>query len=374
MLRDQFPIFEKKIFINSCSKGALADSVARAYEQYLHDWATEGSPWEHWVGQLETLRSQFAAFVNASPDEIAVKTSVSDAVNAIASALDFSGGRNRIVVSDFEFPTTAQIWHAQAERGAEIVHVPEADNTTIPLEHYAQAIDDRTALVQIAQVCYRNGAKQDVEAIIELAHENGALVLLDAYQALGTLRHDLHALKADFVVGGALKYMLASAGLAFLYVRANLIESLYPTATGWFAQDDIFAMDIYGNDPSPTARRFESGTPPNPVIYAGIAGLELLQKVGIDSVAAHIDTLTAAIRAEAEAAGYQVVTPAQHGALMAIRSTDVTQLVGRLAEDDIIVSSRDGNLRISPHFYNTLADIEALFAAMRRYEHLLAVA
>lgn len=370
MLRDRFPIFQHKIYINSCSKGALSTNVRAAYEQYMQDWDEQGSPWGLWVENMETLRSNFARFINAKPDELAVKTSVSDAVNALASSLDFRQ-RNKIVVDDFAFPTTAQIWHAQSTRGAEIVHVPELENATIPLEHYANVIDENTLLVSLTQVCYRHGARQDIKPIVDLAHERGALVMLDSYQALGTFPIDVQAYDVDFLVGGVLKYMLGSAGLAFLYVNEQHIPNLYPTATGWFAQADIFAMDIYNHKPSPTARRFESGTPSNPNVYAALAGLALIEEVGIAAIEQQIIELTGAIKQGARNRGYHVVTPDLHGAMIAIKSNDVEQLVGCLAAENIVVSSRDGNLRISPHFYNDFSDIDALMDGLAKYSHLL---
>ena len=363
MLRDHFPIFETKTYLNSCSKGALSLEVKAAYEEYLQDWETLGSPWELWVGKLEEARAVFADFINAKPIEVAVTTSVSAAVSALASALDFSGERNRVVVSDFEFPTVAQIWHAQAPRGAQVVHIPE-ENGMIPLAHYASRVDERTALVSFAHVCYRNGAMQDVKAVTELAHRRGALVLLDAYQSLGTMPIDAKALGVDVLVGGALKYLLGSSGLAFMYMREELIEKLEPTTTGWFAQADIMALDIYAHDPSSSARRFESGTPPNPNLYAGLAGLKLVQSVGADAIAAHLRELTDALKGGARERGFCVATPDEHGAMVAVKVRDAEAQVAKLAERGVIVSSRDGNVRVSPHFYNTLEDVTRLLDAL----------
>ena len=368
MLRDHFPIFETKTYLNSCSKGALSTEVKAAYEQYLQDWETLGSPWELWVGKLEQTRTAFANLVNAHPDEIAVVTSVSAAVSALASALDFHSERNRVVVSDFEFPTVAHVWHAQAARGAEVVHVPE-EVGVIPLEHYADRIDERTALVSLAQVCYRNGARQDAKAVTEMAHRHGALALLDAYQSLGTMPIDVKALGVDVLVGGSLKYLLGSAGLAFMYVREGL--ALEPTATGWFAQSDIMALDIYAHAPSKSARRFESGTPPNPNLYAGLAGLELVQSVGTEAVAAHLREITDALKNGARERGWRLTTPNDHGALVALKSPAVETLVGKLAEKNVIVSSRDGNLRVSPHLYNTLEDVNYLLDCLADHPDLL---
>jgi len=372
-LRDRFPIFQTKTYFNSCSQGALSTDVQHAYAQYLKDWDEKGSPWELWVERSETARQAFAGLINADANEVADCTSVSAGVSALASALDFGGARNKVVVSDFEFPTIAQIWHAQEARGARVVHVPAAGNV-IPLERFADAIDERTKIVSITHVCFRNGSKLDVPAIVEMAHRKGALVLLDAYQTLGTLPIDVKMLKVDFLAGGVLKYLLASAGLAFLYVRKEFIPDLRPTSIGWFSQANIFAMDIYANTPSPTARRFESGTPPIPSIYAGIAGMKLIQSAGLEKIEAHLREITGAIKEGAMRRGFNLaspVDPAKHGALITLRSHKVDLLVKRLEADGVITSSRDDNLRISPHLYNDQRDVDVLMDCLTKHKDLL---
>jgi selenocysteine lyase/cysteine desulfurase len=372
-IRNHFPIFKDKIYLNSCSQGALSHEVRQAYADYLHDWDEKGSPWEYWVERMEAARHAFAGLVNAETSEVAVTTSVSAGVSALASAFDFSGERNKIVVSDFEFPTIAQIWHAQAARGAEVVHVPAAGNI-IPLSYFEDAIDERTALVSITHVCFRNGAKLDIPGIVEIAHRKGALVLVDSYQALGTMPVDVKKLKVDFLVGGVLKYLLASAGLAYLYVRKDLLNGLNPTAVGWFSQSNIFAMDIYANSPHPTARRFESGTPPVPNIYAAVAGIKLIQSIGVENIERQIGELTGAIKEGIMQRGFNLVSPVdptKHGALITVRSHKVDLLVKWLAKDNIITSSRDDNLRISPHFYNDMHDVDCLIDALSKHRDLL---
>lgn len=372
-IRARFPIFQSKIYLNSCSQGALSLDVKQAYEAYMRDWDERGSPWEYWVERQEAARNAFAGLVNADPNEVAVTTSVSAGVSALASAFDFSGERNKVVISDFEFPTVAQIWHAQEARGAQVVHVPAAGNR-IPVQRFEDAIDERTAIVSITHVCFRNGAMLDVPEIVKLARRKGALVLLDSYQALGTMPIDVKKLKVDFLVGGVLKYLLASAGLAYLYVRKDLIPYLNPTTMGWFSQANIFAMDIYRNTPAPTARRFESGTPPVPNIYAALAGIKLVQSVGLDKIQCHIRELTSAIKEGAMRRGFNLVSPAdpeKHGALITLRSHKVDLLVKWLERDGIITSSRDNNLRISPHIYNTLEDVDCLMDCLTKYRDLL---
>ena len=267
LLRSRFPVLGKKTYLNSCAYGAMATDVMEALDRYCTDRLEKGTDWQYWVEQSDAVRDGVARLLGATANEIAVTASASAGINAIASSLDFTAGRNKIVISDYEFPTSGQIWYAQEARGAEIVRVAEQDGTISP-DAFESVVDEETRIVAVTQVCYRNGARLDIPAIAEIAHRHGALLLVDGYQGLGTVEFDVNTAGADLVVGGMLKYLLGTAGIGFLYVRESLIADLVPTFTGWFAQADIFAMDHTRNDPAPTARRFEMGTPPVPNCYA----------------------------------------------------------------------------------------------------------
>jgi selenocysteine lyase/cysteine desulfurase len=372
--RHRFPIFDHRLYINSCSQGALSDSVRAAYQQYLEDWDEKGAPWEYWVERQEAARASIARLINAAPEEIGVTTSLSAGVSALASGLRFTR-RSKVVITDWEFPTIGQIWHAQEARGARVTHVPAASDGTIPLEHFEQAIDDDTLIVSITQVCYRNGAMVDVPAVVELAHERGALVLLDSFQAIGSLPVDVAELGVDFLGAGVLKYLLGSAGLGFFYCRRDLVERIWPTQTGWFADENIFAMDHTDYSPAHTAARFQSGTPPVPAIYAGIAGIELMQEIGIAATREHVNGLNARLLEGVDELGASVATPRaseQRGALICVRSTDAPALVAALDSEGIVTSDRDSNLRLSAHCYNTAEDIDTVLGALRRHRKLLA--
>jgi selenocysteine lyase/cysteine desulfurase len=365
-IRHRFPIFERLCYINSCSQGALSDAVRESYENYLRDWDEKGAPWDYWVERTESARAAFARLINAEPDEIAVTTSLSAGVSALASGLRYAK-RSKIVTTDLEFPTIGQIWHAQESRGARVVHVP--------LDGFDQAIDDDTAVVSITHVSYRTGEMIDVKEVVWLAHERDALVLLDAYQSVGSVPLDVKELGVDFLAAGALKYLLASAGLGFFYCRRELWEQAWPTATGWFADQDIFQMDAWDYSPSPTARRFQSGTPPIPSIYAGIAGIELMEEIGVEETREHVLHLNDHLVAGVDELGGTVVTPREperHGALICVKSNDVNELVAALGREGIVTSERDSNLRISAHAYNSLEDIDLVLEALAQHKKLLA--
>jgi len=373
--RGDFPIFEHTVYANSCSQGALSLRVRAAAEEWLAGWDENGAEWEFWVERNEAARSGFAGLIHAPTDEVAVTTSVSQGVSALVSALRFDGERNRIVISDFEFPTVGQIAHAQALRGAEIVRVmPEADGT-IPPERFAEALDERTALVCCTAVSFRTGHRHDVAAIAGIAHANGALVLADSYQAVGALEIDVRALGADIVTGGTVKYLLGSAGLAFMWVRGTLLTTLIPTQTGWFADEDIFAMSIADYSPHATARRFDSGTPPVPSLYPGTAGMELIAEVGVAAIEAHIRGLVDRLLTGLDELGATVATPRgerEYGPLICVVSTDPNALVAALAEQRIVTSTRDSNLRVSLHLYNIEEDVDRILEALAANRALLA--
>jgi selenocysteine lyase/cysteine desulfurase len=374
-VRDEFPIFEHTIYANSCSQGALANRVRAAAETWLEGWDENGAEWDYWVERNEAARTAFAGLLHAEPDDVAVTTSVSQGVSALVSALDLSGERNRIVISEYEFPTVGQIAHAQELRGAEVVHVRPEPDGRIPLEHFAEAIDERTALVCCTAVSFRSGHRHDVSAIAELAHARGAPLLADSYQAIGALELDVRTLGADVVTGGTVKYLLGSAGLGFMWLRESLRTELLPTQTGWFADEDIFEMSIADYSPHPTARRFDSGTPPVPSLYPGVAGMELVAEVGVPAIEAHVRALVDRLLAGLDELGATVATSRranEYGPLICVVSTDPSALVAALGAENIVTSTRDSSLRISLHLYNVEEDVDRILGGLRRNGHLLA--
>lgn len=372
-LRARFPLLAEHGFINSCSYGLMSTDVEAAWLRYIADRHRHGSHWETWVGQYEELRAEFAALLGADSAEIAVTASASAGINSVASALRFDGGRDGIVITDLEFPTNAQIWFAQSTRGGRVTQVGQTGNASL-MERLEEVIDERTRIVAITHVCYRNGERLDVAAIARMAKAKGALVLVDGFQAIGTMPIDMRDIDCDFYVGGTLKYLLGAAGIAFLYARSSTTAGLQPTATGWFAQEDTHAMDHTAHLPAQDARRFEGGTPPIPNVYAARAGLKIIAEVGLPNIAPRIARFTARIAEQANWLGIPMATPddpAQRGAMVALRSHDAPAMVTALHAADIVTSSRDGNVRLSPHFYNEENDIDQAFEVISRHRALM---
>lgn len=374
LYRSEFPLFEKLTYVNSCSHGALANSVKAAFGTYISTLEEKGSAWNDWVTQQEILRKLIAQFLSAKSEEIAITTSASAGVNALATALNFSGKRNKIITTNNEFPTMGQIWHAQESRGAKVVHIPSNADLTVDTQSLINAIDEETLLVAIAHVCYRNGVRTDIQPIIEAAHKMGALVVLDAYQSVGSLSLNVNEINADFIVGGLQKYMLAVPGVGFMYARQSTTSALKPTVTGWFAAEDIFAMKIDSYQPAQHARRFENGTPNVAPLYPATAALEFMLKVGILKIEKYVAEIHSEFRDGITKIGGKVVTPANpehHGSLLAVASKDENAHVAALEEIGIVTSCRDGNVRISPHFYNNQDDVKKVIDGFTKTSALL---
>ncbi len=372
-VRSRFKIFQRKIYLNTCSQGALSDAVQTGLENYIASWHEQGSPWELWVERYEAARNAFARFIHAAPEEVAIITSASAGINSIASALDFRD-RRKVVLGEFEFPTMGHVWLAQRARRADVQFV-KAEGNRIPAARYEQMIDRETLIVPLTHVCFKNGFRAEVGAITRMAHASGALVMLDDYQDCGTRPVDVKATDLDFYVTGTLKYLLGPPGLAFMYVRKELVPSLVPTVTGWFAQANPFTYDPEHIDLSPTARRFESGSPPVPNVYAAMPGIQLLSEIGMQNVEAHIKELTQALLARVRDFGVHAKTPADSaGPLVVLQSTDSNLLLQKLAERDIVASNRHDGLRLAFHVYNTMDDVEAVMEILKANINLLSPA
>lgn len=368
--RTQFPTLERLAYLSSGSYGLLHPTVEEAFADYLEQRKATGADWDAWIEVCDETRALMARLLNVGTDEIAITGAASDGMNAVACSLDFPASRNRIVMSTYEFPTSGQIWHAQAAAGAEIVPVPEGEDGLISAEAMEAAIDERTRLVVMSHVCFRHGARfsdETVRRVARKAHAHGALILLDIYQSVGSLDIDVRDLEVDFAVGGMLKYLLGCAGAGFLYVRRSVADSLRPRTSGWFSQEPDNMMNIFAHRPGPGAIRFQGGTPPVPACFAARAGLRIIMDIGTSAIAAQNRMLTGYAADRLADAGIVVRTPredALRGPMVAISSPADNELVEALAERGVVTSCRAGNVRAGFHFYNNRRDADRLVDAI----------
>jgi kynureninase len=274
-----------------------------------------------------------------------------------------------VILSELDFPTDGHVWLAQRSRGAEIEWLRSPDGLTIPLDAYDRAIDDRTALVMVNRVLYRSSALLDAKEVCRIARERGAYSFVDDYHGIGIVPLDLHDLGCDFYTAGVLKWLCGGPGLAFLYARRDLLPSLEPQVTGWFATAEPFSFDTEHLAYHPTARRLEHGTPPAPVVFIAQGGLDVISEVTPERIRARQGELTDHVIARAEGFGLPVRTPRDREARGGVVNVGVGPEAGKicraLLERDVCTDFRGDGLRISPHFFNTEADIDRCFEELR---------
>jgi kynureninase len=367
--RDEFPILSRKTYLNSCSLGALSQRAESRIGQFHEDWHNYGaSAWyEIWLGRLAELRDRVSRMLHVQAGELAITHSTSAALSSVASAIDYTK-RNKVVVAELDFPTLPYQWLSRP--GVEVVFVPSDDGATISPERFAEVVDERTALVATSHVYYATGAIQDLRRIADIAHRSGALLLVDAYQGIGQLPTDPIKSDVDIYVAGPLKWLLGGPGLAYLYVRAELIEKLTPQLAGWFGARNQFAFDARHFEFRDDARRFELGTPALHMVHSALGGQEIIDEVTVPGIRARNAYLTELLIEKARAAGFRIrgaQTPAARSAIVMIALDDPAGAVKRLGDQGIIIDYRPGHVRVSPHFYNLENELDVVIDALVRW-------
>lgn len=366
--RPRFPIFERRRYLNSNSLGALSRRSVELRRRFERDWHELGAAawYDRWMERLDDVRAGFAATVGGRREEVALMPSVSAALTAVAGALDF-GERPRVVVSELDFPTVAYQFLSRRRRGVEVEIVESPDGIRVPLERFAEAVDERTALVATSHVYFTTGAVQDVEALSDLCHERGALLMVDAYQSNGQVPIDAPGWGLDMLVSGALKWLLGGPGLAYLWVRPDLSERLEPTTLSWFGVRDQFEFDPRRPEPREGARRFEMGTPAVGAAFTAAGGLEVVREAGIRRIHRRDRFLASDLAERLRSAGRDLriaPDPDERSALVLARHPAPADAVEALAAEGIVADARPGCVRFSPHFYNTVADNRAAVDAL----------
>jgi kynureninase len=362
--RDRFPILADTTYLINHSLGAMPAGAEDRLAEYAHAWKTRGvRAWgEGWWDLPLTVGDQIARIVGGAPGTVAMHQNVTVAEGVVLSCFGFEGERRRVVYEAGNFPSVRYLYQAQAGRGAEIV-VSDDDGGVI------DAIDERTLLVPVTHVLYRDGRIQDVEAIVRRAHDAGAYVVLDAYQSAGTVPLDVTALGVDFAVGGSVKWLCGGPGAGWLYVRPDLIERLEPALVGWRAHARPFAFEPELEYAEGIAR-FLTGTPNVPALYAATAGYDLVEEVGVDAIRAHSQRQTSLLLELVAAAGFESDSPrdpAERGGTVVVRTPEFEAVGKELGERGIICDFRpDVGIRLGPHFFTT--DDELRFAVAQLAE------
>jgi kynureninase len=360
-LRAEFPLLERYIYLNACSLGPLPRRGHAALARYAQDWDEKGTPvwFSDWLPLLERLRGRVAELLHAPAGSTAIAPSVSVALTTLASGLPLAPGRDKILVGGLDFPTVGHQWLSRP--GFEVEFVPSEDGTTIPPEAFAERIDERTALVATTHLFYTTGYIQDVRAIANAAHAKGALCLIDGYQTCGCVPLDVAAMDCDAFVGGCLKWLSGGPGTAFLYVRPDLMPQMRPQGTGWFATRDPFSFTLQELTFADDGRRLETGTFAVACNYAGLAGLELILEVGVENIQERLRDLTDRILERCDEAGVKTFTPRERERRCGIVTLECDRpeaVEAELHAAGVIVDSRPGRVRLSPHWCVTEAELE----------------
>jgi kynureninase len=352
--RKEFPILETSTYLISNSLGAMPRAVRESLAAYADAWAVRGvTAWEEWWDMPIGVGDLLAPILGCAGREISLHQNVTITQAVVASCFDPKPPRNRVVFSDMEFPSVKYFW--QAQKDVEIVIVP-SDGVTVPLERTLAAIDERTLLVPMSHVLFRSAFIQDAAAIIRHAHSVGATVILDCFQAAGTIPINLKELDADFCVGGVLKWLCGGPGVSYLYVRSDLRAKLEPRLTGWMAHQRPFQFEST-QDLAGDSFRYLNGTPQIPAIYAAIPGLKMIGEVGVEAIRRKSMRQTALLLDAAMDRGFPVTAPrdpAQRAGTVAINVANGYHVCQELIRRKFMVDYRpNAGVRVSPHFYNT---------------------
>lgn len=358
-VRANFPILERRTYLNSCSLGALSTRSGAYLDEFQERWHDMGaSAWyRHWLGRVEDLRGRVANFWGSTPEEVALLPSVSAALSVITQSVPVAD-RNRVICTELDFPTLAYQWAVKPE--IELVVLKSPDGIRIDPEQFAAAVDERTLFLATSHVFFTTGYEQDIRRLAEIAHGAGAYCLIDGYQGAGQVPLTLSETGVDFYAGGPLKWLCGGPGLAYLYVCEELIQKLEPRITSWFATNRQFDFDLEGFEYRPDARRFEMGTPSLPTVHTALGGQELIDEVGIGTIVARNRRLTDRLICGATDAGLRlrVPEPEHRTAIVMVHHDDPPGAVRHLATHGVIVDHRPGFVRVSPHYYNTEGEVD----------------
>ena len=362
--RGEFPILGTCTYLVSHSLGAMPTRTERHLATFTREWGTRGvRAWhEGWWDVGRVTGDLLAPTIGAAPGTISMHQNATVAQSIITSCFSFDGPRRRIVVQDLDFPSNHYLFHGFERYGAEVVTVPSDDRVRGRIDRVVDAIDERTALVNLSLVLFRSAHLQDVTPVIERAHQVGACVVLDLYQVAGAVPVDVTALGVDFAVGGSVKWLCGGPGAGYLYVRPDLMHDLRPAVVGWAGHAAPFQFEPGPITYAEGLERFQSGTPNVPSLYSARGGYEIVAEIGVPAIREKSLRLTRRLMNAAQERGWILNTPDgdhERGASVVIDVPDGAAVTQALIARDVIVDHRPGaGIRIAPHFYNTEDEID----------------
>jgi len=370
--RSEFPILEKTVYLISHSLGAMPKQTYDRLHEYAETWATRGvRAWaEGWWEMPVSVGNEVAKIIGADPGSVVMHQNVSICQSLILSCLNPTPQRNKIVYSELNFPSVMYVYEAHARDGRlQIETVKSDDGITVPLERMLAAIDETTLLVPFSHVLFKSAFLQDAKAIIDRAHEVGAMVVLDTYQSAGTVPFSVKELNADFATGGSVKWLCGGPGAGYLYVRPDLQSKLEPKTTGWMAHEAPFAFDTELRYAS-NITRFLHGSPAIPALYAAQSGYKIINEIGVENIRKKSVRQTEYLIRLAEEAGFSVTSPRDsrnRAGTITVAHENSSAIAKELVRREFIIDYRPGaGVRISPHFYTTDRELELVIEEMKK--------
>lgn len=369
--RAEFPALEKSVYMVSHSLGAMPRRAYGYLKAYADLWVGKGiNAWEDWLPEVDLAAERIGRVIGAPKGTMVMATNVSQIQALVASCLDYSGARRKVVYSDLNFPTVSYVWQEERRRGAEVVVVPSTDGVHAPMEGLLEAIDERTLIVPISHVLFRSSAIKDVPAIVERAREVGAMVLLDCYQSTGTVPLDVVDLGVDFACGGSVKWLCGGPGAAYLYVRKDRTSQFQPRTTGWFGHEKPFQFTMPEQRYAEGVWRYMGGTPAVAALYQARAGVEIVGEIGVQAIRQKSLAQTGRIVAACDEAGYRLNTPRapeQRGGTVCFDFDGSERVAKALNQTGFLCDHRpQAGIRVSPHFYTTDDEVERFMAEVAR--------
>jgi cysteine desulfurase/selenocysteine lyase len=366
-IRELFPVTQEKIYLDTAYVSPYALPVIQASQQYLEDRkAGNSGRVEDWMGVLQTAREKLASIIGASRDEIALTTNTTEGTNIVANMLDLKPGDN-IVWDEMDHSTNKLVWTNLAERKGAECRIVKSKAGTTSFEDYERVVDRRTRVISISLVTHNSGYRYDLEAMANLAHANGAFLHVDAAQAAGSIQIDAHQSGVDFLTAGTYKWLLGPAGLAFFYIRSDLIPQLEPLYRGWMQIDSEETSEL-SDQRYKDARKYQTATINFHGVSELIAALEILHSMGMAAVEAHNLKLRSLLWQGLADLGLEMYTPAgARSGIVTCRLDESSELDRYLVEQGVIVTERNNLVRFSAHIFNNEDDIHAAVEAVRQF-------
>jgi kynureninase len=369
--RDEFPILEKYNYLINNSLGAMPGGVYDSLHHYADMWAEHGvSAWGiEWWDLNRKVGNKIAPLMGAPEDSVLIHQNASIANSILFGALNFSDEtRNKVVITDMDFPGDIYVLRRWLPDHMRVEMVKTDDGISIDTQKLLDAIDETTRLVSISHVLFRSAYIMPAKAIVQKAHSVGAQVVLNGYHSVGIIPVDVQALEVDFYIGGVLKWLCGGTGGVFMYVRPDLLTTLNPQVTGWFAHKEPFAFDVENFELREDVYRLANGTPGIATLQAIQPGVEIIAEVGVEAIREKSIRQTSLLIDLADDAGYEVISPRQterRAGTVTLNPPESYAVSREMLARNIKIDYRENaGIRIAPHFYNSDDEVRKAVAAI----------